>query len=118
MSAKHYSFLQLGWWIVPAMSPGISSTRMKSISVTSAELYFHLTEADRAPNSSADSQDLTHQILGAITMIINKNHGAFKLQIREYSSRTLECERRLGDGLWFWAGFKMTVITLLLTPCN
>lgn len=51
-------------------------------------------------------------------MAINNNHGAFKIQT-SHSSYTLKCESQLGDGLWFWAGFKMTVITLLLlTPCN
>lgn len=54
------AILQLGCWIVLAMSPSICSTVMKCISVTSEELYFHLTKADRAPRSSPDLQDLTH----------------------------------------------------------
>lgn len=37
MSVKHYSILQLGGWIVLAMSPGISGTGMKSVSVTTEE---------------------------------------------------------------------------------
>ncbi|KAA8589121.1 hypothetical protein FQN60_010466 [Etheostoma spectabile] len=72
------------WRIVLAVSPRIRRTGMKSISVTSEELYFHLTKADGAPNSSPNMQDLTHHC--------ESNHNGFASTDTQGKLLTIQAE--------------------------